>query len=184
MHNALRGLTSEEQSLRAGALEFVDNLLDWDTKQYLLPLLDDATGEQAVVDVTRNDTSGALEFSSVVAGELSQAACLPTDGRLLVDVLTGRVYGRDCEFRSAAALEPPYSTLVQGVGVAGLQRERADVVEERHVVQRLRRRERVAVSRPGGLDGVRPDQLRDDRHHLQPEPDRPRVHATHMRGRA
>ena len=47
MMNAFRGLVSERKDLRAGALEFVDNLLDWETKRFLLPILDDPEGEQA-----------------------------------------------------------------------------------------------------------------------------------------
>ncbi len=47
MLNAYRGLISDDANLRAGALEFVDNLVDWETKQFLLPVLDDPEGEQA-----------------------------------------------------------------------------------------------------------------------------------------
>ena len=50
LHNAYRGLVSEEAGLRSGAVEFLDNLLEWDLKRDLLPLLDDPDGQRAVRD--------------------------------------------------------------------------------------------------------------------------------------
>lgn len=41
MHSAFLGLT-ESPELRASAAEFLDSLLDWEFKRYLVPLLDDA----------------------------------------------------------------------------------------------------------------------------------------------
>ena len=41
MHSAYLGLT-ENPDLRASAAEFLDNLLDWELKRHLIPLLDDA----------------------------------------------------------------------------------------------------------------------------------------------
>ena len=41
MHSAYLGLT-ENPDLRASAAEFLDSLLDWEFKRYLVPLLDDA----------------------------------------------------------------------------------------------------------------------------------------------
>jgi len=48
IYSAYRGITSHDPGLRSNAVEFVDNLLDWKTSRLLLPLLDDATGRQAV----------------------------------------------------------------------------------------------------------------------------------------
>lgn len=42
------GITSEKPALRDSAVEFVDNLIDYGTRRYLLPLLDDPKGERAV----------------------------------------------------------------------------------------------------------------------------------------
>jgi ATP/ADP translocase/HEAT repeat protein len=47
LHNAYRGLTSENAALRSSALEFLDNVLEWDLKRDLLPLLDDPDGRRA-----------------------------------------------------------------------------------------------------------------------------------------
>ena len=47
LFHAYLGLTGADRSLRAGAVEFLDNLLKWDVKRTLIPLLDDPTGEQA-----------------------------------------------------------------------------------------------------------------------------------------
>lgn len=47
LHNAYRGLVSEDAALRSSALEFLDNVLEWDIKRQLLPLLDDPDGERA-----------------------------------------------------------------------------------------------------------------------------------------
>jgi ATP/ADP translocase/HEAT repeat protein len=46
--NALNGLTSDDRSVRSGAVEFLDSLLKWELKKLLIPLLDDPDGEQAV----------------------------------------------------------------------------------------------------------------------------------------
>jgi len=47
LHNAYRGLTSDDADLRSSALEFLDNVLEWDLKRDLLPLLDDPDGRRA-----------------------------------------------------------------------------------------------------------------------------------------
>lgn len=44
IYYAYRGFTGDEQVLRASAIEFLDNLLDWDTKKFVLPLLDGPAG--------------------------------------------------------------------------------------------------------------------------------------------
>ncbi len=56
IYDAYRGLTSDEPILRDHAVEFVDNLIDYGTRRYLLPLLDDPQGEQAA-------TAGARLFN-------------------------------------------------------------------------------------------------------------------------
>lgn len=48
IYDAYLGITSGDASLRASAVEFVDNLVQYGTSKYLLPLLDDETGRQAV----------------------------------------------------------------------------------------------------------------------------------------
>jgi len=48
IYDAYLGITSNDESLRSSAVEFVDNLVDYSTSRYLLPLLDDPTGTQAV----------------------------------------------------------------------------------------------------------------------------------------
>jgi hypothetical protein len=48
IYHAYRGITSEEAGLRSSAVEFVDNLVDWKTSRFLLPLLDDPDGKQAM----------------------------------------------------------------------------------------------------------------------------------------
>ena len=48
IYNAYRGITSEKAGLRSSAVEFVDNLVDWKTSRFLLPLLDDPDGKQAM----------------------------------------------------------------------------------------------------------------------------------------
>jgi len=48
IYDAYLGITSEDSTLRSSAVEFVDNLVDYGTSKYLLPLLDDNTGRQAV----------------------------------------------------------------------------------------------------------------------------------------
>jgi len=47
IYNAYLGITSSDPALRDSAVEFVDNLVDYDTRRYLLPLLDDPKGTQA-----------------------------------------------------------------------------------------------------------------------------------------
>lgn len=47
IYNAYLGITSDEPELRSSAVEFVDNLVDWRTSRFLLPLLDDPDGRQA-----------------------------------------------------------------------------------------------------------------------------------------
>jgi ATP/ADP translocase/HEAT repeat protein len=48
IYDAYLGVTSDDPSLRDSAIEFVDNLVDYDIRRRLLPLLDDPDGEQAV----------------------------------------------------------------------------------------------------------------------------------------
>jgi len=47
IYDAYLGITSSDESLRASAVEFVDNLVEYSISRYLLPLLDDPNGEQA-----------------------------------------------------------------------------------------------------------------------------------------
>jgi len=47
IYDAYLGITSDDPTLRSSAVEFVDNLVDYGTSKYLLPLLDDARGRQA-----------------------------------------------------------------------------------------------------------------------------------------
>ncbi len=47
IYDAYLGFTSPDPTLRDSAIEFVDNLVDYDTRRYLLPLLDDPGGDQA-----------------------------------------------------------------------------------------------------------------------------------------
>ena len=47
IYDAYMGLTSDEPALRDSAVEFVDNVIDYGTRRYLLPLLDDPKGERA-----------------------------------------------------------------------------------------------------------------------------------------
>jgi ATP/ADP translocase len=48
IYDAYLGITSRDPSLRSSAVEFVDNLVDYNTSKYLMPLLDDNDGTQAV----------------------------------------------------------------------------------------------------------------------------------------
>jgi hypothetical protein len=48
LYDAYLGVTSADAALRDSAIEFVDNLVDYDTRRRLLPLLDDPDAEQAV----------------------------------------------------------------------------------------------------------------------------------------
>lgn len=48
IYDAYRGITSDDPALRSSAVEFVDNLVEWTTSRYLLPLLDDPDGRQAM----------------------------------------------------------------------------------------------------------------------------------------
>ena len=47
IYNAYLGITSNDDALRASAVEFVDNLVDYRMSKYILPLLDDPDGRQA-----------------------------------------------------------------------------------------------------------------------------------------
>ncbi len=47
LYNAYLGLTGSKPPLQASAVEFVDNLIEWDTKRLVLPLLDDGDGTAA-----------------------------------------------------------------------------------------------------------------------------------------
>ena len=48
IYNAYLGITGSDDTLRSSAVEFVDNLVDYKTSKYILPLLDDPDGTQAV----------------------------------------------------------------------------------------------------------------------------------------
>ena len=48
IYDAYLGITSPDPTLRDSAIEFVDNLVDYSTRRYLLPLLDDPEAAQAV----------------------------------------------------------------------------------------------------------------------------------------
>jgi ATP/ADP translocase/HEAT repeat protein len=48
IYDAYLGITSPDPSLRDSAIEFVDNLVDYNTRRMLLPLLDDPDAKQAV----------------------------------------------------------------------------------------------------------------------------------------
>jgi hypothetical protein len=48
LYDAYLGVTSADPTLRDSATEFVDNLVDYDTRRMLMPLLDDPDGRQAV----------------------------------------------------------------------------------------------------------------------------------------
>jgi ATP/ADP translocase/HEAT repeat protein len=48
IYDAYLGVTSSDPTLRDSATEFVDNLVDYDTRRMLMPLLDDPDGRQAV----------------------------------------------------------------------------------------------------------------------------------------
>ncbi len=61
IYDAYLGITSGNQSLRDSAVEFVDNLIDYGTRRYLLPLLDDPKGERAV-------SAGARFFNRRIRG--------------------------------------------------------------------------------------------------------------------
>jgi hypothetical protein len=47
LYDAYLGVTSDDPTLRDSATEFVDNLVDYDTRRMLMPLLDDPDGRQA-----------------------------------------------------------------------------------------------------------------------------------------
>lgn len=49
IYTAYLGLTGNDASLKASAVEFVDNLVEWSTSRYLMPLLDDPDDTQARV---------------------------------------------------------------------------------------------------------------------------------------
>jgi len=48
IYDAYLGITSPDPTLRDSAIEFVDNLVDYNTRRYLLPLLDDPASERVV----------------------------------------------------------------------------------------------------------------------------------------
>jgi len=48
LYDAYLGLVSEAPELQDSAIEFVDNLVDYETRRILLPLLDDPAGERAM----------------------------------------------------------------------------------------------------------------------------------------
>jgi hypothetical protein len=48
LYDAYLGVTSSDPTLRDSATEFVDNLVDYDMRRMLMPLLDDPDGRQAV----------------------------------------------------------------------------------------------------------------------------------------
>jgi len=48
IYSAYLGLTSPDPALQDSAIEFVDNLVDYETRRYLLPLLDDPDAENAL----------------------------------------------------------------------------------------------------------------------------------------
>jgi ATP/ADP translocase/HEAT repeat protein len=48
IYDAYLGITSPDPTLRDSAIEFVDNLVDYDTRRYLLPLLDDPEGQHVL----------------------------------------------------------------------------------------------------------------------------------------
>jgi ATP/ADP translocase len=48
IYDAYLGITSPDPALQDSAVEFVDNLVDYETRRYLLPLLDDPDAEHAV----------------------------------------------------------------------------------------------------------------------------------------
>ena len=48
IYSAYLGITSPDPALQDSAIEFVDNLVDYETRRYLLPLLDDPDKERAV----------------------------------------------------------------------------------------------------------------------------------------
>ena len=47
IYNAYLGITGSDETLRSSAVEFVDNLVDYKTSKYILPLLDDPEGFEA-----------------------------------------------------------------------------------------------------------------------------------------
>jgi ATP/ADP translocase/HEAT repeat protein len=50
IYDAYLGITSGDATLRSSAVEFVDNLIGYNTSRYLLPLLDDEDGRQAAAE--------------------------------------------------------------------------------------------------------------------------------------
>jgi hypothetical protein len=48
IYDAYLGITSPDPTLQDSAVEFVDNLVDYDTRRYLLPLLDDPASERVL----------------------------------------------------------------------------------------------------------------------------------------
>jgi hypothetical protein len=68
IYDAYLGITSDDPTLRSSAVEFVDNLVDYGTSKYLLPLLDDAKGRQAASEgrtlfgLSIRSWDGALDY--------------------------------------------------------------------------------------------------------------------------
>ncbi len=96
IYDAYRGITSDEAGLRSSAVEFVDNLVDWKTSRFLLPLLDDPDGKQAmrngseVVEETISQWSDALDYlldpddprlQAVVRSHVDRPELAPTNGQ-------------------------------------------------------------------------------------------------------
>jgi HEAT repeat protein len=71
IYDAYLGLTSADRALRDSAVEFVDNLVDYETRRYLLPLLDDPDGDQAV-DVGAEHFDLALHSPAAARTYLSE----------------------------------------------------------------------------------------------------------------
>ncbi len=72
MYNAYLGMVSGDRATRASALEFLDNVLDRETKEYLLPLLEQIS------------TAAAIEHGHRVFG-----ARFASRGAALDDLLSG-----------------------------------------------------------------------------------------------
>lgn len=113
IYYAYRGLTGDEQVLRASAIEFLDNLLEWETKKFVLPLLDSPAGRGAAGDLPEGferrirDWTAVLKYllesddPRLVMPALKSVAQAHT-GRLRDAVETARA-GAEPEVREAAA---------------------------------------------------------------------------------
>ncbi len=49
IYNAFLGITSNQQSLRANSVEFIDNIISAGLKKYIIPMLDSFSAESLVV---------------------------------------------------------------------------------------------------------------------------------------